>query len=154
MSDSKEWKIFNVTKSSEIPVDYRWTAKNLAFYKASATYPINGRLKTYEAKFTFSVGASGLGFWQFDSTSKDSEPYHVSGALVKNIDLSNDKAFNELMSANCSLYFDIMKQKVLDHLQKEASEVSFKFDLLDYGMIYRKPVEEQLSLFQVTKKAC
>lgn len=53
MSDSKEWKIFNVTKSSEILVDYRWTAKNSAFYKVSATYPINGRLKTYEAKFTF-----------------------------------------------------------------------------------------------------
>lgn len=51
------------------------------------------------------------------------------------------------MSANRSLYFDIMKQKVLDYLKKEALEVSFKFDLSDYRMIYRKPVEEQLSLF-------
>lgn len=147
MNDNQEWKVFKVTKSSAIPVDYRWTARNSVFYKVSATYPINDQLKTYEAKFTFSVVASGLGFWRFDSTSKDSESYHVSGALVKNIDLSNDNAFNELMGANRSLYFDIMKQKVLDYLKKEALEVSFKFDLSDYRMIYRKPVEEQLSLF-------
>lgn len=147
MNDNQEWKVFKATKGSAIPVDYRWTARNSVFYKVSATYPINDQLKTYEAKFTFSVVANGLGFWKFDSTSKDSEPYHVSGALVKNIDLSNDNAFNELMSANRSLYFDIMKQKVLDYLKKEALEVSFKFDLSDYGMIYRKLVEEQLSLF-------
>lgn len=147
MNDNQEWKVFKVTKGSAIPVDYRWTARNSVFYRASATYSTNGKLNTYKVKFTFSIVTGGLGYWRVDPISNESEPIYACGALAKDTSFKDDKAFDELMSADRSLYFDIMKQSILEHLQKKASEVTFKFKLLDYEMIYRKPVEEQLSLF-------